>query len=250
MKDVKRVVSTSFWDDNKVTERFSVEDRYFMLYLLTNPHTTQLGIYGLPITRAANETGYSKEVIVVLLERFEKNYGIIKYSHETGEVAIKNYLRHSIVKGGKPVMDCLIKEERKVKDKSLLAYIYDNLIQYVGSENINATVEEFINNLTLEEEKEKPIEKPEKDELVKNFETIYASYPKKVGRTRAFKLYVDWVTKGRKVNGKIIKLNNKQIWLAIRKYKLFLEKSDTELQFYKNFDTFMGNSILDYVEGL
>ena len=43
---IKRVVDTSFWTDDKVLE-FTPEDRYFMLYLLTNPHTTQLGIYSI-----------------------------------------------------------------------------------------------------------------------------------------------------------------------------------------------------------
>ena len=68
---VKRVVDTDFWNDSKVSDLFSAEDKYFMLYLLTNPHTTQLGIYELPISKAANELGYSKDVVKVLLERFE-----------------------------------------------------------------------------------------------------------------------------------------------------------------------------------
>lgn len=42
---VKRVVDTQFWNDDKVVDCFSPEDKLFMLYLMTNPHTTQLGIY-------------------------------------------------------------------------------------------------------------------------------------------------------------------------------------------------------------
>jgi|GEM_PF-5308853 len=142
---ISRVVSTDFWNDSKVLDEFSAEDRYFMLYLLTNPRTTQLGIYELSLSKASNELGYSIDVIKVLLDRFETKYDLIKYNKATGEVAIKNFLRHSIIKGGKPVMDCLLKEEKKVKDKSLLQYIFNNLSNYEDS--LNNTVKDFIRDI-------------------------------------------------------------------------------------------------------
>lgn len=144
MKPINRVVSTSFWEDETIVNDFSPEDKYFYLYLLTNPHTTQLGIYKLVPKIAAFELGYSKEAVIVLLGRFEKKYGMIQYNSKTCEVAIKNYLRHSIIKGGKPVMDCLVKEEGRVEDKSLLEYLYNN---YIYIDNLNITVKEYINHL-------------------------------------------------------------------------------------------------------
>lgn len=144
---ISRVVSTDFWNDSKVLDEFSAEDRYFMLYLLTNPRTTQLGIYELSLSKASNELGYSIDVIKVLLDRFETKYDLIKYNKTTGEVAIKNFLRHSIIKGGKPVMDCLLKEEKKVKDKSLLQYIFNNLSNYEDS--LNITVKEFMSSIQI-----------------------------------------------------------------------------------------------------
>jgi hypothetical protein len=86
------------------------------------------------------------------------------------------------------------------------------------------------------------------DELRRNFETIYASYPKKVGKTKAFTRYKAWVTNGRSVNGKRVKLTNAQIWDAIDRYKRKLESNDTDPNFYKNFDTLMGDVLLDYIE--
>lgn len=145
MKEVKRVVSTGFWNDDKVLNLFSPEDRYFMLYILTNPHTTQLGVYHLPLKKAALELGYSFEAVVVLLDRFEKKYGILRYNAETSEIAIKNFLIHSIMKGGKPVLDCLEKEFDLVKDLSLVAYVFKH-IDTVDEKYINNTVLEFINN--------------------------------------------------------------------------------------------------------
>lgn len=258
---VKRVVDTNFWNDSKVSDLFSVEDKYFMLYLLTNPHTTQLGIYELSVTKAANELGYSKDVVKVLLERFQNKYELIKYNEVTNEIAIKNFLRHSIVKGGKPVMDCLLKEEKKIKDKELLTYIFNNLNNY--NDTLNTTVKEFITyisniyniyNINNDNDNERIVPRivdessSMLDELEKNFEIIYKSYPKKKGRTEAFKRYKAWVTVGREVNGRRKKLTNRQIWDAISKYKTELETKNTELEYYKDFSTFMGNSILDYLE--
>lgn len=143
-KDIKRIVSTSFWEDPKVITQFTPEDKYFMLYLLTNPHTKQLGIYQLVPKITAFEMGYSIESIVSLLERFETKYEIIKYNKETMEVAIKNYLKHSVIKGGKPVLDCLKQDAKMVKDKSLLIYISESL----KDEDINNTVKEFLIDIT------------------------------------------------------------------------------------------------------
>lgn len=94
----------------------------------------------------------------------------------------------------------------------------------------------------------KTTDKSANDEQLKtDFDTLYKSYPKKVGKTKAFPRYKAWVTNGRKVNGKNVKLTNRQIWDAIALYKKQMEDKETDLQFYKNFDTFMGDSILDYI---
>ena len=146
MKSVSRVVSTSFWEDDKVVNDFSPEDKYFFLYLLTNPHTSQLGIYKLVPKTAAFEMGYSVDAVKVLLERFENKYEIIRYSKKTSEVAIKNYLRHSVLKGGKPVMDCLLQEEKQVEDKSLLQYVCSSIST---KDNLNKTVEEYISHIDI-----------------------------------------------------------------------------------------------------
>lgn len=139
---VKRIVDTSFWNDDKVVELFSPEDKLFMLYLLTNPHTTQLGIYKINKKIMAFELGYSLETIQVLLDRFETKYNMIMYCNETNEIAIKNYLKYSIIKGGKPVEDCLTKEIKQVKNKQLINYVFNNI---KGDSNINETVNKIIN---------------------------------------------------------------------------------------------------------
>ena len=143
---IKRIVDTSFWTDGKV-EDFTPEDKYFMLYLLTNPHTTQLGIYEISVKRAAYEVGYSTDAIRALIERFEKVHGVVFFSRETNEIAIKNFLRHSVIKGGKPVEDCIIADLAKVKDKTLIAKVFGYLS---AKEGLNATVNKIINEYDYE----------------------------------------------------------------------------------------------------
>lgn len=158
MRGIKRVIDTSFWLDNKV-QNFSAEDKYFMLFLLSNLYTTQLGIYFFPVKRVAIDMGYSEETVKVLLERFEKKYQIIEYSNDTDEVMIKNYLRYSIMKGGKPVMDCLVKEESQVKNTELLVHLYNHLSKYMNDSSFNLTVKEYLNHI-----KEKYISKDKDNE--------------------------------------------------------------------------------------
>ena len=137
---IKRIVDTSFWTDGKVDE-FSPEDKYFMLYLLTNPFSKQLGIYEISIKQAAFQMGYSVDAFNVLLDRFENKYQMIVFSKETSEIAILNFLRHSVMKGGKPVEDCIRKEMSLVKNKKLIDIVFSRLS---GREGLNVTVAEIV----------------------------------------------------------------------------------------------------------
>ena len=141
---IKRIVDTDFWTDDKVMMEFSPEDRLFMLYLLTNPHTTQLGVYKILPKQMAFELGYSSDTINVLLDRFETKYNMIRYSKATSEIAVRNYLKYSIVKGGKPVLDLLTREANRVKDKALIAYINES-----ASLSENETVKEFCDRFNI-----------------------------------------------------------------------------------------------------
>lgn len=151
MGAVKRIVSTSFWTDSKVDE-FTPEDKYFMLYLLTNPFTTQLGIYELSVKQAAFQMGYSQEAVMALIDRFQNKYHMILYSKKTGEVALLNYLRHSIVKGGKPVEDCIRKDLLNVKDKSLITEVFKHI---EDSNDLNVTVKKIVSQYLNENDNDK-----------------------------------------------------------------------------------------------
>ena len=154
---ISRIVNTDFWEDEKVLDSFSPEDKYFWLYLLTNPRTRQLGIYKLPIKIISFQMGYSEETVKVLLDRFERTYKVIRYNRETQEVAILNYLKWSIIRGGKPVEDCIKADMALVKDKTLITFVYEHLAESgaeksVTLENIFKYIEENYNG----EDRKKP----------------------------------------------------------------------------------------------
>lgn len=105
-------------------------------------------------------------------------------------------------------------------------------------------------DISKDKEKEKPKKKKpsaDLDELEANFNKIYELYPKKgSGKQSAFAAYKSYVTNGRKINGRNVKLTNRQIWFAVKNYVNQKELSGTELKFYKNFSTLM-NNICDYL---
>lgn len=115
----------------------------------------------------------------------------------------------------------------------------------------NLEIGQMSDNRLLELEIEKEIDNnicsPKPDERESNFEKIYAIYPKKRGRTKAFTNYCSWL-KGKTVNGKRRKLTNREMYLAVHRYVEQQKAAGTELEYYKNFDTLMGNQLLDYVE--
>src|SRR5699024_8131783 len=127
---VKRIVETSFWTDMQVIDQYSVEDKFFYLYLLTNDKSTQVGIYPLPKKVMSFETGFTTDVIQILIERFSKQYKKILYSEKTQEITLLESLQFSILTGGKPVKDLLEREIEKVKDDDLILATYEKMKEH------------------------------------------------------------------------------------------------------------------------
>ena len=143
-----RQVETAFWTDSFVL-KLTPEEKYYYLFLLTNPHTTQCGIYELPEMMAQVETGYNRETLIKLRDRFVNRYKKIAYSEQTEEYCIVNWLKYNSLKSPK-VKSCIEKEIADVKDKSLIQYLY-------GIESLSIDWGE-------EEEEEKEEEEKEEEE--------------------------------------------------------------------------------------
>jgi uncharacterized phage protein (TIGR02220 family) len=133
------MVHISFWQDPFVLE-LTPEEKYFYLYLLTNSKTSQCGIYELPKKIIEVETGYNRETVDKLLQRFI-DYGKIEYSEVTKELFVKNWLKHNSMKS-ETVQKCIVKELQSVKNQGFtelfvsLAKVYrypiDSLSQVYG----------------------------------------------------------------------------------------------------------------------
>ena len=146
-----RHVRTEFWKDPKVQEEMTPEDKLFFLYLMTNTSTTQIGIYKITKKQIAFEMGYSIERVNSLMDRFENYHKLIRYNKDTREVAIKNWAKYNLNKGGKPIIDCVRKELGDVKDKELLNYISKGIIK----QEIKIMFDEAYNKLSNCNEEEK-----------------------------------------------------------------------------------------------
>jgi hypothetical protein len=118
-----RQVFCGFWnEDIEVFEKFTPDEKYFYLYLLTNPHTSASGIYKISVKHMTIELGYSSEVVHSLLERFEKEYKKIRYNRETNELALKNWLKFNDIKSP-TTRSCILKELDKIQDRTLISYL-------------------------------------------------------------------------------------------------------------------------------
>ena len=96
-----RLVSPTFWTDSKIQDDFTPEDKYFFLYLLTNPQTNICGCYELGLKEAEYETGYKRDKLLALLDRFEKVHKLIAYNPETKEVFIFNWYKYNLSRSEK-----------------------------------------------------------------------------------------------------------------------------------------------------
>lgn len=92
---VYRTIHLSFWTDSKVDDNFTPEDKYFFLYLLTNPHTNICGCYEIGDKQFSRETGYNAETISRLIQRFQNVHNVIRYDAKTKEILILNWHKYN-----------------------------------------------------------------------------------------------------------------------------------------------------------
>ena len=109
-----RNVHVTFWTDPKIVDDFSPEDKYFYVYLLTNPHTNLCGCYEISMKQMSDELGYNKETIEKLIDRFHKIHNVLDYNKETKEMLVYNWSKYNWTKSPK-FQTALLKEIPQVK---------------------------------------------------------------------------------------------------------------------------------------
>ena len=176
---IYRSVQMTFWTDAKVVDNFTPEDRYFYLYLLTNPHTNLCGCYEISFKQISDETGYTKEVVERLLDRMENIHNVIRYSRITKELLMINWSKFNWTKSDK-FRKPLLSEIESVKElefKNFLIGLYkdDDTVSIPYRYPIDTTVTDTVNNIptklkntntvSLTYSGEKPKKEPFKDEI-------------------------------------------------------------------------------------
>lgn len=125
---IYRSIHTSFWTDTKVVDNFTPEDKYFMLYCLTNSYTNIIGCYEISIKQMSNDLGYSKDSVENLLKRFIEIHKVIDYDFNTKELFIKHWYKYNWTNSPKLDKALLevIKHVKTLKFREELIDIYNS----------------------------------------------------------------------------------------------------------------------------
>ena len=182
---IYRSVQMTFWTDAKVVDTFTPEDKYFYLYLFTNPHTNLCGCYEISKTQMSIELGYSKETIDRLIDRFSSVHKVAIYENTTKEMLIINWHKYNWTESDR-FRVALKREIDNIKSpefKDYLTRIYDgdDTVSIPYSYGMDTTVTDTVTvykdifnksiNNTLNNKKEKPIKNiiPPTVEMVKQY---------------------------------------------------------------------------------
>lgn len=213
-----RYVQCSFWEDVDIVDNFSPEDKFFYLFLLTNPHTTQCGVYQISIKQMELETGYNRDTILTLIDRFENIHKKIKYNTETKEIALLNWFKYND-STSLNTQKCIEKEFELVKDRLLIDFVR-------GLQGANK-------GHAYKKKKQKNKKNKEKET---EFNYLWKMYPKKLGKDKAFSHY----------NNQCESANDMRI--AIINYCNYIEQNNMDEKYIKHGSTFFNKDWKEFVE--
>ena len=126
---IYRNISMTFWTDAKVDDDFTPEDKYFYLYLLTNPHTNICGCFEISMKQMCRETGYNEDTVLRLLDRMEHQHGVVRYSTATKEVLIVNWHKYNWTKSEK-MLSGVLDVAKYIKNPDFKLYVFETLASY------------------------------------------------------------------------------------------------------------------------
>lgn len=109
---VFRQIQTTYWEDVYV-EDLEPEEKLLFLYLLTNTHTRQCGVYEISIRAISIDTGLSKEDVKKVMDQLIEA-GKIQYNDANKEIYIVNWLKYNSAKSPK-VASLVDKEIKDIK---------------------------------------------------------------------------------------------------------------------------------------
>ena len=257
MADVKWVkITTDMFDNRKIKHIRKLPEGnniiliWVMLLSLAGKCNASGMIFlteNIPYTEKmlGDELGFEESVIKVALTALE-SFGMI--CRDGDQLFISNWEEYQNVDGMDKIREQTRKRVANYRSRKKQELLQENSTDC--DSNVTVThdnaidIEEDIDNNICSSTSE---EHAQTDTRKEDFEKIYAIYPKKRGRSRAYQLYCQWL-KGRTINGERVKLTNRQMYIGVRNYVRQQEREQPDQQYWKNFDTLMGQSLLDYLE--
>lgn len=124
---IYRQVHLSMWQDKWYSELEPTE-KLLWVYLLTNPKTTQSGVYEYSERFASFDTGLSRKEVAQALERFRED-GRILYNQEASEIMIVNWLKYNSARSPKVAM-VIDRELGSMKTRDFAIKVIETCQQY------------------------------------------------------------------------------------------------------------------------
>lgn len=209
---IYRTVQLTFWTDRKIEDEFTAQDKYFYLFLLTNPYTNLCGCYEIGMKQMMHYTGYNENEISNLMSRMSNLYRVCKYSEDTKEVLLLNWHKYNWTKSEKVLVGAY-KQAKAIKNKGFQRYVMQLLSEYgytVESEYLkfeypmDTTVTVTVNNISTNSNniskeqdnkdntvyKTKAVKRGKNKEYTQEFEMFWTAYPRKEGKGEAFKSFL------------------------------------------------------------
>lgn len=243
---IYRNIQMSFWTDTKVADDFTPEDKYFYLYLFTNPHTNLAGCYEISVRQISNETGYNKSTVERLIKRFENTHKVIVYSEESKEMLVVNWHKYNWTKSlaFRKALEKEIASIKNVHFKEYLQNIYDGIdtvprpsldgmgttVTDTVTDNIDINNINNINNSNNNTNNSYSI----------SFESIYKEYPRKGEKKKAYSCFQTRLKEG---------YSEEELMIATKNYAAQCEKEHREEKYIKLASTFFGvnTPFVDYL---
>ena len=246
MGEVKWIkITTDIFDDEKVLLIEGLPDAdsiiviWFKLLCLAGKMNNS-GVFVMNHTVAYTDSMLAtifrrkENTVKLALDTFE-HFGMIE--RIDGTITIPNWGKHQNLDS--------LEKKREYQRNYMQEYRAKQRV-LIGKPNCKTNSNANVSSLDKDIDIDNNICAPEPDARKSDFEKIYAIYPKKKGKQRAVGLYCQWL-KGKVVNGERVKLTNRQMYIAVRNYVTQQQQEKTDMQFWKNFDTLMGQSLLDYL---
>lgn len=204
------------------------------------------------IKSALNELKNHGYLVVIKKMPGETKSGRIEYEYHFFEQPQKQEDKKQDVE--KQGIEILPLEKQEVENKAF--EICPNKIKILKKENQNLSSksdDERDSQLSLTEDNSETGDKSTNGNTItvsvkEAAEHIYSAYPRKEGKAKGFE-QVKQLLNGKTVSGiGRVKFNHCQLYCAARDYAMDCEESGREMKFIQLFSTFMGKTVLDYVE--